>query len=94
MNLLRLTEGMDSDPVWSPDGDAIAFVRDDFGNYDIYLLKPEEDEDWRGEVIEERWLKSDQEEAPVDTDLAEFVGYSVSVRETAAKLTAAEASRR
>ena len=62
VNLLRLTEGMDSDPVWSPDGDAIAFVRDDFGNYDIYLLKPEEDEDWRGEVIEERWLKSDQEE--------------------------------
>lgn len=42
----------------------------------------------------ENLLKSDQEEAPVDTDLAEFVGYSVSVRETAAKLAAAEASRR
>lgn len=42
----------------------------------------------------ENLLKSDQEETPVDTDLAEFVGYSVSVRETAAKLAAAEASRR
>lgn len=62
VNLLRLTDGVDSDPVWSPDGDAIAFVRDDFGNYDIYLLRPEEDEDWRGEVVEERWLKSDKEE--------------------------------
>lgn len=62
VNLLRLTEGVDSDPVWSPDGDAIAFVRDDFGNYDIYLLRPEDGEDWRGEVNEERWLRSDQEE--------------------------------
>ena len=62
VNLLRLTEGEDSDPVWSPDGDAIAFVRDDFGNYDIYLVRPEDGEDWRGEVAEERWLKSDQEE--------------------------------
>ena len=62
VNLLRLTDGVDSDPVWSPDGDAIAFVRDDFGNFDIYLLRPEEDDDWRGEVVEERWLRSDQEE--------------------------------
>ena len=62
VNQLRLTDGADSDPVWSPDGDAIAFVRDDLGNYDIYLVKPEDDEDWRGEISEERWLKSDQEE--------------------------------
>ena len=77
VNLLRLTDGVDSDPVWSPDGDAIAFVRDDFGNYDIYLLTPEEDEDWRGEVVEERWLRSDQEEhSPVwapDGDTLAFV---------------------
>ena len=62
INLLRLTDGTDSDPVWSPDGDAIAFVRDDLGNNDIYLIKPEDGEDWRGEVIEERWLNSDGEE--------------------------------
>ena len=42
----------------------------------------------------ESLLKPEPDEAPVDTDLAEFVGYSVSVRETAAKLAAAEASER
>ena len=62
VNQLRLTDGADSDPVWSPDGDAIAFVRDDLGNNDIYLVKPEDDEDWRDEISEERWLKSDEEE--------------------------------
>ena len=62
INQVRLTEGADSDPVWSPDGDAIAFVRDDLGNYDIYLIRPEDDEDWRGGIVEDRWLKSDQEE--------------------------------
>ncbi len=62
VNLLRLTDGADTDPVWSPDGDAIAFVRDDFGNNDIYLVKPEDGEDWRGDVLEERWLSSPEEE--------------------------------
>ena len=62
VNQVRLTEGADSDPVWSSDGDVIAFVRDDLGNSDIYLVKPENGEEWRGEIIEERWLHSDQEE--------------------------------
>lgn len=62
VNLLRLTDGSDSDPVWSPDGDAIAFVRDDFGNNDIYLVRPEDGEDWRGKVEEERWLNSPEED--------------------------------
>ena len=38
----------------------------------------------------ESLLKPDTDEAPADTDLAEFVGYSASVRETAATLAAAE----
>ena len=62
VNLLRLTEGADSDPVWSPDGDAIAFVRDDLGNDDIYLLRPEDGEDWRGSIVEDRWISSPEED--------------------------------
>ena len=62
VNLLRLTDGADSDPVWSPDGDVIAFVRDDLGNNDIYLVRPGEGEDWRRDVVEERWLNSPEEE--------------------------------
>ena len=62
VNLLRLTEGADTDPVWSPDGDVIAFVRDDLGNLDIYAVAPEDGEDWRGELVEARWLNSPEEE--------------------------------
>ena len=62
VNLLRLTDGSDSDAVWSPDGDAIAFVRDDLGNNDIYIVKPEDGDDWRDGVEEERWLNSPEEE--------------------------------
>lgn len=50
VNLLRLTSGDDAGPVWSPDGDAIAFVRNVDGNRNIYLLAPEDDDDWRGPV--------------------------------------------
>ena len=50
VNLFRLTSDNDLAPVWSPDGDAIAFVRNVDGNRDIYLLAPEEDDDWRGQV--------------------------------------------
>lgn len=37
VNLLRLTEEQDSDPVWSPNGQHIAFVRRDGANQDIYI---------------------------------------------------------
>ena len=55
VNLFRLTAEDDLAPVWSPDGDAIAFVRRSSvpgqdGNRDIYLLLPEDDDDWRGPV--------------------------------------------
>ena len=50
VNLFRLTSEDDLGPVWSPDGDAIAFVRNTDGNRDIYLLLPEDDDDWRGPV--------------------------------------------
>ena len=50
VNLFQLTSDDDVGPVWSPDGDAIAFVRNVDGNRDIYLLLPEDDDDWRGPV--------------------------------------------
>ena len=42
----------------------------------------------------ESLLKPESGETPADTDLAEFVGYSASVRETAATLAAAERNAR
>ncbi|MGQ0827403.1 MAG: S41 family peptidase [Bacteroidota bacterium] len=36
--LLTLSEGHDFMPVWSPDGQNIAFASDRNGNYDIYLM--------------------------------------------------------
>ena len=42
----------------------------------------------------ENLLKPDSDETPVDTELVEFVGYSATVRETAATLAAAERSGR
>ena len=50
VNLFQLTTANDLAAVWSPDGDAIAFVRNVEGNRDIYLLEPEDDDDWRGRV--------------------------------------------
>ena len=60
VNLLRLTEGNDLAPVWSPDDDAIAFVREVDGNRDIYLLRPPGDDDWRGPVQAAALIESPQ----------------------------------
>ena len=58
VNLFQLTSENDLGPVWSPDGDAIAFVRNVEGNRDIYLLRPEDDDDWRGAVKATRVIAS------------------------------------
>ena len=58
VNLFQLTGEDDVGPVWSPDGDAIAFVRNVDGNRDIYLLLPEDDDDWRGPVKAEPLITS------------------------------------
>ena len=62
VNLLQLTHGADSHPAWSPDGDVIAFVRNDLGNLDIYAVSPEDGDDWRGKLAVHRWLNSPQDE--------------------------------
>ncbi len=58
VNLFQMTSENDLAPTWSPDGDAIAFVRNVEGNRDIYLLRPEDDDDWRGAVKETRVIAS------------------------------------
>ena len=50
VNLIRLTQGMDSQPVFSPDGRRIAFSRTQQGNSDIYVLKRPDDGTWRDPV--------------------------------------------
>ena len=47
VNLVRLTTGKDRDPVWSPDGKHIVFVRWDGGNADLFVLRKPADGTWQ-----------------------------------------------
>jgi len=49
VDLYHLTTGLDREPVWSPDGSRIAFVRWDDGNADIFVLRRQKDGDWQDE---------------------------------------------
>ncbi len=54
VNLVRLTEGEDSQPVWSPDGRYLAFVRQQGDVADIYLASRLKDGTWSDGVEEAR----------------------------------------
>ena len=47
VNLVHLTKGQDSAPVWSPNGRDIAFVRTDGQNADIYIVSKLKDGTWQ-----------------------------------------------
>ena len=48
VNLVRLTDGDDTDPSWSPDGNSIAFVRGDGDNADVFVASRPRDASWYG----------------------------------------------
>ena len=54
VNLLRLTEGQDSQPAWSPDGKYIAFVRQQEDAQVIYVGQPAKGDSWDDGVEETR----------------------------------------
>ena len=52
VNRIELTSGPDSDPVWSPKGDRIAFHRSADGSRDIYVLRPTKSDNWADDTDE------------------------------------------
>jgi Tol biopolymer transport system component len=54
VNLIHLTEGRDTEPAWSPDGQRIAFVRREGGNSDIYIAERPGSGNWQDAVKETR----------------------------------------
>ena len=52
VNRIELTDGADSNPVWSPKGDRIAFQRETERGYDIYVLRPTRSDNWADDTDE------------------------------------------
>ena len=52
VNRIELTAGPDTDPVWSPKGDRIAFLRSDDGARDVYVLRPTNSDNWADDTDE------------------------------------------
>ena len=64
VNWLQLTDGADSDPGMVVRRRCHRLRPGRFGNRDIYLVRPEDGDDWRGKVVEERWLNSQRRTTP------------------------------
>ena len=66
VNLIRLTQGVDTDAVWSPDGEMIAFVRTKDDNVDIYVLAKSDAGTWREGVQELRLTQIPEQDISPD----------------------------
>lgn len=62
VNLIELTDGPDSGPIWSPKGDRIAFLRDMGDGRDLYVLRPTKSDDWAEDTDEEAVAHSEYDE--------------------------------
>ena len=52
VNRILLTDGPDTDPVWSPKGDRIAFLRQADDGRDVYVLRPTNSGNWAQDTDE------------------------------------------
>jgi len=66
VNLIRLTQGVDTDAVWSPDGEMIAFVRTQDDNLDIYVVAKPDAGTWREGVQELRLTQTPEQDISPD----------------------------
>ena len=77
VNLVHLTTENDFDPVWSPNGKHIVFVRDADGNLDLFLASRLKDGTWQDEVQLTRLTQHEEDDlAPAwspDGDIVAFV---------------------
>lgn len=62
VNLVRMTTGKDRDPVWSPDGKNIAFVRWDGGNADLFVVRKLANGTWQDGVEVTRLTKHEADD--------------------------------
>ena len=79
VNLSRLTTGLDSDPVWSPNGEHIAFVRNMEDNDDIFVISKLKNGTWQDDTEFTRLTQHHaQDISPVwspDSKTIAFVSY-------------------
>lgn len=65
VNRIELTSGADTDPVWSPKGDRIAFLRGPDGARDVYVLRPTKSDNWADDTDEEAIAEEQDDEFSV-----------------------------